>query len=132
VREHDRVSAFVYLLRCADGSLYCGWTTDPARRLRQHQAGTASRYTKRRRPVAYALVLSVPDRSAALREEWRIKQLARSEKLALIGAAGQPTETGPSAVAVSRWRARSAGTTTRNALTANASSKANTSAAATR
>ncbi|MEA2493711.1 MAG: putative endonuclease, partial [Thermoleophilaceae bacterium] len=42
---------YVYLLRCADGSLYCGWTTDPERRLRQHQAGTASRYTKRRRPV---------------------------------------------------------------------------------
>jgi putative endonuclease len=80
------VSAFVYLLRCADGSLYCGWTTDPERRLRQHQAGTASRYTKRRRPVEYALVVPAADRAAALREEWRIKQLSRSAKLALIGA----------------------------------------------
>ena len=77
--------AFVYLLRCADGSLYCGWTTDPERRLRQHQAGTASRYTKRRRPVEYALLMSAADRSSALREEARIKKLSRAEKLALIG-----------------------------------------------
>src|ERR1700742_442370 len=48
--------AYVYLLRCADGSLYCGWTTDPERRLRQHQAGTASRYTSRRLPGEYVLV----------------------------------------------------------------------------
>ncbi|HEX4717824.1 MAG TPA: GIY-YIG nuclease family protein [Thermoleophilaceae bacterium] len=77
--------AFVYLLRCADGSLYCGWTTDPERRLRQHQAGTASRYTQQRRPVEYALLLPTADRSAALREEARIKKLSRAEKLALIG-----------------------------------------------
>jgi putative endonuclease len=77
---------FVYLLRCADGSLYCGWTTDPERRLRQHQAGTASRYTKRRRPVEYALLLPAASRSAALREEARIKKLSRTEKLALVRA----------------------------------------------
>jgi putative endonuclease len=78
------MAAFVYLLRCADGSLYCGWTTDPERRLRQHQAGTASRYTKRRRPVEFALVKPAADRSAALKEEWRIKQMSRAEKLALV------------------------------------------------
>ena len=78
--------AYVYLLRCADDSLYCGWTTDPERRLRQHQAGTASRYTRRRRPVEFALVIPVADRSAALREEWRIKRLPRKEKLALARA----------------------------------------------
>jgi putative endonuclease len=78
--------AYVYLLRCADGSFYCGWTTDPDRRLRQHLAGTASRYTRRRRPVEYALVLPVANRSAALREEARIKRLSRAEKLALIAA----------------------------------------------
>jgi putative endonuclease len=86
VREHDAVesAAFVYMLRCADGSLYCGWTTDPDRRLAQHQAGTASRYTRPRRPVEYALVLPVADRSAALREEFRIKRLSRAQKLALV------------------------------------------------
>jgi putative endonuclease len=86
--------AYVYLLRCADGSLYCGWTTDPERRLRQHNAGTASRYTKRRRPVEYALLKSAADRSAALREEARIKKLSRAEKLALLSAA-EPLATLP-------------------------------------
>jgi putative endonuclease len=80
------VTAFVYLLRCADDSLYCGWTTDVARRLAAHQAGTASRYTRSRRPVALAAVVPAADRSAAMREEARIKQLSRAEKLALIAA----------------------------------------------
>jgi putative endonuclease len=80
------VTAFVYLLRCADDSLYCGWTTDVEHRLAAHQAGTASRYTRSRRPVEVAAVLPVADRSTALREEARIKQLSRAEKLALIAA----------------------------------------------
>jgi putative endonuclease len=75
---------YVYLLRCRDGSLYCGWTTDPERRLRQHKAGTASRYTKRRGPVEFAYLAEVEDRSAALREEARIKRLTRAEKVALV------------------------------------------------
>ena len=76
--------ACVYLLRCSDGTLYCGWTTDVERRLAQHQAGTASRYTRTRLPVTLALEIPVTDRSAALREEARIKRLSRVEKLALI------------------------------------------------
>ena len=78
------MSAYVYLLRCADDTLYCGWTTDPERRERQHQAGTASRYTRRRRPVEIVWARAVEDRSAALREEWRIKRLTRDEKWALV------------------------------------------------
>jgi putative endonuclease len=78
------VTAFVYLLRCADDSLYCGWTTDVERRLAAHRAGTASRYTRSRRPVEIAAVVEVSDRSTAMREEARIKQLTRAEKLALI------------------------------------------------
>ena len=74
----------VYLLRCVDGSLYCGWTTDVARRLAAHRAGTASRYTRTRRPVELAAVMAVADRSAALREEARIKRLPRAEKLRLV------------------------------------------------
>ena len=73
--------AFVYLLRCADDSLYCGWTTDIARRLAAHRLGTASRYTRSRLPVELALVIPVADRSAALREEARIKRLPRAAKL---------------------------------------------------
>ena len=76
----------VYLLRCSDGSLYCGWTTDLRRRLAAHAAGTASRYTRSRRPVELALTIPMADRSAALREEARLKRLPRSEKLRLIAA----------------------------------------------
>jgi putative endonuclease len=75
---------YVYLLRCADESLYCGWTTDVDRRLDAHRAGTASRYTRSRRPVEIAAVIPVPDRSAALKEEARIKRLPRREKLRLV------------------------------------------------
>jgi putative endonuclease len=78
--------AYVYLLRCADGSLYCGWTTDVPRRLAEHRSGAASRYTRSRRPVELAAVVSVADRSAALREEARIKRLPRAAKLALVEA----------------------------------------------
>ena len=84
----SHVSAFVYLLRCADGTLYCGWTTDPERRLKQHAAGTASRYTRRRLPVDLVWTMECADRSHALREEHRIKQLTRPEKWALVGAVG--------------------------------------------
>jgi putative endonuclease len=77
----------VYLLRCADGSLYCGWTNDVARRLAAHAAGTASRYTRARRPVELAWQLEVADRRAALREEARIKRLPRRAKLRLVGQA---------------------------------------------
>ena len=76
----------MYLLRCADDSLYCGSTTDVGRRLDQHQAGTASRYTRTRLPVELALVIPVADRSAALKEEARVKRLPRSAKLELIAA----------------------------------------------
>ena len=73
----------MYLLRCADESLYCGWTTDVELRLAAHLAGTASRYTRSRRPVELAAVIPVADRGAALREEARIKRLPRVEKLRL-------------------------------------------------
>jgi putative endonuclease len=80
---------YVYLLRCADGSLYCGWTTDVDRRLAAHRAGTASRYTRSRRPLELAHVIAVADRPAALREEARVKRLPRAAKLALIAASAR-------------------------------------------
>src|SRR3954471_10601287 len=107
MREAECV-AYVYLLRCADGSLYCGWSTDPERRLRQHQRGTASRYTRRRvpggrgstgegggrpppprggLPVELVWTVEVEARSAALREEARIKRLSAREKRALVSGA---------------------------------------------
>jgi putative endonuclease len=77
--------AWVYLLRCRDGSLYTGWTIDLERRLARHRAGTASRYTASRLPVELALALPMPTRTAARREEARIKRLPRAAKLALLG-----------------------------------------------
>ncbi|HSD81083.1 MAG TPA: GIY-YIG nuclease family protein [Solirubrobacteraceae bacterium] len=76
--------AWVYLLRCADGSLYCGWTTDVQRRVAAHAAGRGSRYTRSRLPVALVLALGVPSRTAARRAEAAVKALTRAEKLALV------------------------------------------------
>jgi putative endonuclease len=74
------------MLRCADGSLYTGWSTDLQRRLRRHREGRASRYTASRLPVELALALPMADRSAARREEARIKQLDRAAKLELVAS----------------------------------------------
>ncbi len=76
---------FMYILRCADGTLYTGITKDAARRTKQHNAGTASRYTRSRCPVK--LVYQEPQRSQslALKREAAIKRLTRRQKLALIG-----------------------------------------------
>src|SRR3954465_9149619 len=85
-----RARAFVYLLHCADGSLYCGWTVDVERRLAAHAGGRASRYTASRRPVELAASWAFESAEAARRMEWRIKQLTRTEKLALVGGAALP------------------------------------------
>jgi putative endonuclease len=82
--------AFVYLLRCADGSLYCGWTTDVERRIAAHNTGRASRYTAPRLPVALAASWELDSERAARSLEWRIKQLTRAQKLALAGGGPLP------------------------------------------
>jgi putative endonuclease len=76
--------AFVYLLRCSDSSLYCGWTFDLERRLEDHRAGRGGRYTRSRLPVEVAAALELPDETSARREEARIKRLSRPQKLELI------------------------------------------------
>lgn len=80
----------VYLLRCRDGSLYCGWTSNIERRLAAHRAGRGSRYTASRLPVELALATPTADRSAARREEARIKRLTRAQKLALVARGPHP------------------------------------------
>lgn len=77
---------YVYLLRCADGTLYAGCTTDPRRRLQQHNAGRGAKYTRARRPVSLVYVEQAEDHSQALRREASLKRLSRKEKLALIAA----------------------------------------------
>lgn len=78
------MAAFVYLVRCCDGSLYCGWTTDVAARVTAHNAGTGARYTRARGPVSLAWSEECADRSSAMRREAAIKRLTRRAKLALI------------------------------------------------
>jgi putative endonuclease len=91
--------AWVYLLRCGDGSLYTGWTTDLERRVARHRAGTASRYTASRLPVVLELALPMDSRTAARREEARIKRLSRREKLVLVREQNRLTVTRSSAAA---------------------------------
>ncbi len=83
--------AWVYILRCADGSLYTGWAVDVQQRLARHRAGKASRYTASRLPVELAWARPMPDRGAAMREEARIKRLPRGEKLALVAGSALPS-----------------------------------------
>ena len=73
----------VYMLRCRDGSLYTGITNDLPKRLVRHGAGTASAYTRARRPVRLVFQERQPDRSAALRREAAVRRLTRAAKLAL-------------------------------------------------
>jgi predicted GIY-YIG superfamily endonuclease len=80
----SRATWFVYIVRCADASLYTGITKDVSRRYRQHNDGTASRYTRSRRPVVLVYQEAQPTRGQALRREAAIKVLSRREKLALI------------------------------------------------
>ena len=78
--------AFVYLLECADGTYYTGWTTDVARRLRAHNAGRGARYTRGRRPVRLVYVEEHASRGQAQRREAALRRLSRAEKAALIAS----------------------------------------------
>lgn len=78
------MAVFVYIVECADQTLYTGWTTDLNRRLKVHNAGRGARYTRDRRPVRLVYAEEVADRRAALRRERTIKQMNRSQKLQLI------------------------------------------------
>lgn len=81
----DRAETWtLYLLRCRDGSLYAGITTDPERRLAQHQDGLGSRYTRGRRPVRMVYRESCVTRSEALKREYAVKALPRAAKERLI------------------------------------------------
>ena len=80
----------VYLLRCRDGSLYTGITNDLPKRLKAHDAGKASRYTRSRLPVSLAYTEPQPSKSRALKREAAIKKLSRRQKDILIGATPKP------------------------------------------
>ena len=76
-----------YILRCADGTLYTGWTNDLQKRVKAHNAGTASKYTRSRRPVELVWWEEFATKEEAMSREWHIKRMSRGEKLALIETA---------------------------------------------
>ena len=78
------MSWFVYILKCADESLYTGITTDCDRRLQQHNSGVGAKYTRCRLPVAMVYTENAESRSDASKREYQIKKLSRHQKLALI------------------------------------------------
>ena len=85
---------YVYLLRCADGSLYCGWTTNPQARLQAHNAGRGAKYTRSRLPVEMVYLEEYTDRHEALSRECRIKQMSRAEKEKLVQSPHEPESRG--------------------------------------
>ena len=75
---------YTYLVRCADGSLYCGWTNRLEERVRAHNEGKGAKYTKSRRPVELVYYEAFATKEEAMRREADIKQMTRKEKLALF------------------------------------------------
>ena len=78
------MTCYCYILECADGTYYTGWTTDPERRVKQHNKGIGARYTKTRRPVRLVYLEEQPDKVTALKRELAIKKLKRIQKSKLV------------------------------------------------
>lgn len=86
------MAAYVYMLRCKDGSLYTGWTNDVAHRLAMHQCGRGAKYTRGRGPLELAYVEELPDKESAMKRECAVKALPRAGKLALCAAWAEEQE----------------------------------------
>ncbi len=83
-------ACYCYIVECADGTFYTGWTTDTERRVKVHNAGRGARYTSMRRPVRLVYVELQPDRNTAMKRERAIKRLPRLKKQALVDGFAQP------------------------------------------
>ena len=88
----QQTSAYTYILRCADGSLYTGWTNDLEKRVSAHNAGTGGKYTRSHRPVTLVYHETFHTKEEAMQREYAIKRLTREEKEALIKAGCSLTE----------------------------------------
>ena len=75
---------YTYVVKCSDGSLYTGWTTDVTRRVKEHNEGKGAKYTKSRRPVELVYYEAFETKQDAMKREYAIKQLSREEKEKLI------------------------------------------------
>ena len=78
------MSFYCYILECVDGTYYTGWTTDPERRLKQHNSGAGARYTRSRLPVKMVYLEPQPDRTTSMKRERAIKRLSREKKKKLF------------------------------------------------
>lgn len=76
---------YTYMLECADGSIYTGWTTDVERRLKEHNSGRGAKYTRARLPVVLVYYESFAEKCTAMKREAEIKSYSRIKKLELIG-----------------------------------------------
>ncbi len=80
---------YTYILECADGTYYCGWTNDIDKRLRTHNAGKGGKYTRVRLPVRLVHLETFPTKEEAMAREWQIKQLRREQKEEIIRGGNQ-------------------------------------------
>ncbi len=80
---------YTYILECADGTYYCGWTNDIDKRLRTHNAGKGGKYTRARLPVRLVHLETFPTKEEAMAREWQIKQLRREQKEEIIRGCDQ-------------------------------------------
>ena len=78
------MSCYCYILKCADGTFYTGWTTDPERRVAQHNKGVGAKYTSTRRPVKLVYLETHPNRTDAMKRELAIKKMKREQKSKLV------------------------------------------------
>jgi len=83
---------YCYMVRCTNGAYYTGWTTDPLRRVKEHNAGRGARYTKMNGPVELVYVEEVTDHSSALKREAEIKKLGHARKMKLVDGNAVPLE----------------------------------------
>lgn len=86
--KNETAGFYVYMLRCADATIYSGYAADPYRRAAVHNSGRGARYTRSRLPVELAYIESCPTKSAALKREATLKKLSHAEKIALIKQSG--------------------------------------------
>jgi len=78
------MGCYCYILECADGTFYTGWTTDPQRRVKQHNKGIGAKYTSTRRPVKLVYLEAQPSRTEAMKRELAIKRMKRTQKEKLV------------------------------------------------
>ena len=78
------MTCYCYILQCADGTFYTGWTIDPERRVAQHNKGIGAKYTSTRRPVKLVYLETLPTRTEAMKRELAIKRMKRMQKNKLV------------------------------------------------